>query len=129
MKRLIATICLLCYFGASSGATIQLHYCMDKLVSWSLNTKEKFKCSVCGMQKKGHKGCCHDDNKQIKIEKDYKASGIIYDFSGISLLPLKYPTEVQTLHSLIDTEIYTFSHAPPRTLKVPAYLSNRVFRI
>ena len=129
MKRLIATIFLVIYFVTSSGATIQLHYCMDKLMSWDVNGSSQSKCGTCGMKKKGHKGCCHDENRFIKIEKAHQASTLLYflqkfnpEFSSIAL-----PNSIGRVVNPILS--HPSNHAPPGLLKVPLYISNSVFRI
>jgi len=56
------------------GATIHMHFCMDKFVGWSLwhSDKDK-KCGKCGMkEKKG--GCCKDEHKQVKLNTEHQKS-------------------------------------------------------
>lgn len=130
MKKFVATIFLFVYFITSTGATVQLHYCMNKLVSWSLETKGKSVCNKCGMVKMKHKGCCHDENKIIKVDKDHKATFASFDFLKYSL-----PLHKNTSHSYEVLRIsnlavsYPKSNAPPVLSPVPVYLSNSVFRI
>lgn len=130
MKKFIATIFLLIYFVTSSGATIQLHYCMDRLVSWSVLSKENSKCGKCGMEFKGHSGCCHDESKPIKIEKTYKGASIYIALQKIVPLVIKN-SNASTVYILVVDPLVSFSstHAPPRTRTIPIYLSNSVFRI
>jgi len=85
MKKLLITITALVYFAVSSGATVNLHYCMGKLMSWDLSAKSKGKCDSCGMEKTGHKGCCHDEHKQLKVEKDQKVSESAFQFLWLAL--------------------------------------------
>ena len=130
MKRVAATIFLLVYFVTSSGATIQLHYCMDKLVSWSLNSKSKSNCSKCGMEKKGHKGCCHDESKFVKLDKVHKASANYFDFSKFQIQISKATFDC-TEHLYVSNPVlsYPTTNAPPLISKAPIYLFNSVFRI
>jgi len=130
MKRFLTTILALVYLTASNGATIHLHYCMGKLMSWDLSRKQEAKCGICGMGKKGHRGCCKDEQKVLQIEKDQKASKFSFQFLNISSstvsvtyagLPFVYP-------SAIVVENPT-ANAPPRPGKVPLFIRNRVFRI
>jgi hypothetical protein len=76
MKKLLSAMLALLYLGTSVGATVELHYCMGRLVEWSLWHKDNSICSNCGMEKKHEltKGCCKDEYKQIKIDKDQKLS-------------------------------------------------------
>ena len=130
MKKFLVTILAIIYLAASSGAMVNLHYCMGKLVSWSLSDKKDGICGSCGMQKAGHKGCCHDEQKLVKIEKDQKASETAFKFLDLSsgaivisftgLQPV-YPSSVVTDNP--------YPHAPPRLGAVPIFVLNCNFRI
>lgn len=72
MKRIALTILAFVYITVSSGATVHFHYCMDKLIGWGFTSKSSDKCGSCGMVKKDHKGCCHDEHKTIKASQDHK---------------------------------------------------------
>lgn len=80
MKKLLVTILAFVYLTVSSGATINMHYCMGKLMNWDLANAPKNKCSTCGMDKAAHKGCCKDEHKTLKIEKDQKTSESVFQF-------------------------------------------------
>ena len=68
MKKFFAAILAILYFATTTGATVHLHYCMDKLVEQSLWHSEKDQCSKCGMDKSlEKKGCCKDEYKQVKV--------------------------------------------------------------
>src|SRR6188508_3247887 len=69
MKKILVSILAVFYLASSVGATVHLHYCMDKFINWSLlNGGDK--CSKCGMEKDG--GCCKDENKFVKNSIDQK---------------------------------------------------------
>ncbi len=129
MKKFLATILALVYLTVSSGATVNLHYCMDKLMSWDLSHKSEGKCGTCGMEKAGHKGCCKDVHKVIQVEKDQKVSESAFQFLTISSdavavytdLPLIYPSS-----TVIENPT---AHAPPRLGAVPIFILNCNFRI
>ena len=77
MKRFCLAILAILYLTTSMGATIHLHYCMGELVECSLWNKNSSKCSKCGMEKNPEStdnGCCKDEHRHIKIEKDQKLS-------------------------------------------------------
>ena len=130
MKKIVATIFLLIYFVGSSGATIQLHYCMDKLIGWSLSSKEKSRCGKCGMEKKIQKGCCHDESRLVKLDKAYKAS-----FNSFGLV--KIEPQIQKLACGYLEHLFVFdpltslpnSNAPPIRRQTSIYIVNSVFRI
>jgi hypothetical protein len=130
MKKFLVTILAIVYLTVSSGATVNLHYCMGKLMSWNLSHKSEGKCGSCGMEKAGHKGCCHDEHKQLKIEKDQKASEFAFKFLITSSdtvlvsfidLAVTYPSS-----SVLDNRS---THAPPRLGAVPIFVLNCNFCI
>lgn len=130
MKRIAATLFLLVYLVTSTGATIQRHYCMDKIVSWSFSTTESSHCGKCGMEQQGHKGCCHDENKTIKLGKDYKAAFTSCNFLKPPALFFKN-SFAATEYLNVFRSVFSFpkSNAPPVVKTVPVYLSISVFRI
>src|SRR4051812_47249913 len=80
MKKILIAILLVTYMLSASGASVELHYCMGKLIGWDFEYSSKNDCGNCGMKTKPGKGCC--DNKQIqaKVDKDQQAA-----FNNISL--------------------------------------------
>lgn len=132
MKKLIVAILSFLYISTSGGATVQMHYCMDQLVDWSFgHNDEKNACKNCGMEKEssGMNGCCKDEQKQLKIEKDQKtAASVQLSLSLAVALPVTYLTFTVTPVSSL-TEEYPLSNAPPRTADCPDYIRNCTFRI
>lgn len=132
MKKLVVAILSFLYISASSGATLQMHYCMDKLVDWSIgHSDEKNTCNNCGMEKdgKGKNGCCKDEQKQLKIEKDQKiASAFELTFSLATAIPVSYPVYNFVGISSV-TEEFPLSNAPPRSPQLAVYIRNCTFRI
>jgi hypothetical protein len=127
MKKVLVSILAVFYLASSVGATVHLHYCMDKFIDWSL-LKGGDKCNKCGMEKDG--GCCKDENKFVKNNVDQKVAE-----SAIQLLQMAtvatptaliYPSE-HYFSSL--TQAYPTSNAPPRSNGVGIYILNSVFRI
>ena len=130
MKKFFVTILAVVYLTVSCGATVNLHYCMDKLKSWDLSHTSKSKCGSCGMQKGEDKGCCHDEHKQIKIEKDQKAAECSFqksltstnaDLTSFCILHVVYPNS-----TVLDNPS---THAPPLSGAVPIFVLNCNFRI
>lgn len=137
MKKFLATILAFIYLAASMGATVHLHYCMGKLKSWGLLDKETKSCTFCGMSKTSNDkdclsagtGCCKDEQKLIKTDKDQKVTQ-----SEIQLLKLS--SDGIAVNYLDHLSIPIFSstiefptaNAPPLG-KVPVFLRNRNFRI
>ena len=140
MKRFLATILAVVYLSASIGATVHLHYCMDKLVAWSFG-KEKSKtkaCPFCGMVKskidkhcgKEGKGCCKDEQKQVKLKNDQKVAEAAINLSQI---PAEATAPIFTYYSFEYfsslKELYPLTHAPPRTKNIALFVLNCDFRI
>lgn len=78
----------------------------------------------------GMKGCCKDEHKPIKIDKDQKAAESGYKF----LIP-SFDILATNLAILLDSHvaahavIYPTINAPPDLFKVPIFLRNNNFRI
>lgn len=131
MKKFLIAILAFLYLSTSVGATVHLHYCMDKLVDWGLWNNKSGKCSNCGMDKSEEKdnGCCKDQQKQVKLENDHKAA---VRYQVMQLLSVTISASFFEL-PLIDlasvTEGNPISHAPPRSSSKSVYIRNCVFRI
>jgi hypothetical protein len=130
LKRFVLAILSVFYLSSSIGATIHLHYCMDKLVALGLNKSDEKECSNCGMTKAGKDGCCKDDHKHVKIESDQKAtesSIFSFDyFSHVTIIPF---SEFQIASPKVSSFRLPYSNGPPKHRPTSLYLVNRVFRI
>jgi hypothetical protein len=130
MKKLLVTILALVYLTVSSGATVNLHYCMGKLMSWDLSSGSKTKCGSCGMEKAGHKGCCNDEQKTLKVDKDQKASESAFQFLSISSIAIATThTELPVIYTSTLVTDNPTAHAPPRLGGAPIFILNCNFRI
>jgi hypothetical protein len=132
MKKLTFAILALLYITTSTGATLNMHYCMGKLADWDLGHSTSKNCGSCGMEKGNERdnGCCKDEQKLIKNETDQKftqSSFFLFRFiapaelSGFAVLPLNRITLIPEYHPL--------SNAPPRCTDLPIYKLNRTFLI
>ena len=130
MKRLFAFILLLIYSVTSIGATVQLHYCMGKLSGWSLSWTQSKECSKCGMEKAhSDKGCCHDENKLLKIQDDQKANYLSLEISKLSVAaPITVDHSVTYLVPE-KNELLPKIKAPPLIGDFDLCIRNCVFRI
>src|SRR5882757_8658297 len=132
MKRVIISILAFLYISTSTGATIHLHYCMGKLVTWNLRHQPTDRCAKCGM-KTNHKskknGCCRDEYKQINNEKDQKLSqtDLILIHPAWFAIP-NSAIELSSIFLIAITETSPVSNAPPRS-QIALYLCNCVFLI
>ena len=130
MKKFFVTILALVYLTVSSGATVHLHYCMGKLMSWDFSAKSKSKCGSCGMEKRRHKGCCNDEQKMLKVDKDQKVSESAFQFLSISsgAIAISF-TGLQPVYPSSVVTDNPYPHAPPRLGAVPIFVLNCNFRI
>ena len=92
MKKVVVILLLFAYGISSFGATIHEHYCMDKLVSSSLENKIGgcgSKGTMGGMQKGK---CCKHVYKQVKVENHYKdaVAGMSYEKFIAAAIPAYY---------------------------------------
>jgi hypothetical protein len=133
MKKFIVSILAILYLSTSMGATIHLHYCMGKLVDWGIWESSGSKCSNCGMEKSHNsrdQGCCKDEFKQIKNDKDQKLTN---NFAHLSktvseVAPLCFPNYSISLPVISLNEIPN-ANAPPRSCTISLNIINCVFQI
>jgi len=132
MKKFLIAILAFLYLSTSAGATVHMHYCMDKLVDWGLWNNKSGKCSNCDMEKSVAKnnGCCKDEQKQVKLDNDQKVSETtVY----IAQLPMETVTPAFSNYSFEYVSSLTaelpVANAPPRMGKVTLFVRNCVFRI
>lgn len=128
MKKFIVAILAFSYLVTSIGATIHLHYCMDKLVTWSLSdSTEGDKCENCGMKKEDN--CCKDEKKVVKNITDQKTSEtfILNLAVFIAVIPSFASYELDFYSS--TTSGNNTPHAPPIESNQEIYLRNCVFLI
>ena len=138
MKRAIAAILAVFYLSTSLGATVHLHYCMGKLMSWTLMDNGDKNCTYCGMAKavgSDHcimvkRGCCQDEIKKLQIDKDQRVTESSFHFlnpsfdavlAGFQVLPGMRP-----FSAIVN---YPIAHGPPDPAKVPVFLRHCDFRI
>lgn len=126
MKKALVSILAVFYLSSSVGATLHLHYCMDKLVNWSLLSGDGDKCDKCGMEKDGR--CCKDEQKFLKNSVDQKATDPSIEITKLS--PFTSSAAVLNIFEFSSCRVHenTISHAPPISC-CDIYIRNCVFRI
>ncbi len=131
MKKLLLGILTILYFGVSTGATLHVHYCMGKMVGIDLVSKDKDHCHQCGMKiMNGGKGCCHDEQKSIKIANDQNSPEAAFQLIQLtSVAIVKNYTELPSvlMATLQGDEVNAQSLI--RSPQVAVYIRNCVFRI
>ncbi|MEJ7693543.1 hypothetical protein [Daejeonella sp.] len=130
MKKFIIILLATFYLGVSSGATVHLHYCMGKLMDWSMNYKKATKCGNCGMEKGDSKDCCKDQQHKLELKESLKASAIVFHFniSAVEAPLAAFIGQDKVYVDPVSTGNYP-SKAPSRTPDTPVYLRNCSFRI
>jgi hypothetical protein len=125
MKKILAILFSVFYFGFSSGAVFSVHYCMKELASVSQKVDDI--CSKCGVKTK--KDCCKTEIKIVKVDDSQKSDLLKIDF-------LKQFSEVlnqdfffidQSFSATKCTQIQI--NAPPENRSVPIYITHCNFRI
>lgn len=129
VKKFLATILCFVYVVASSGATIDFHYCMGKFIGWNVATPSLAKCSNCGMNKEEKKGCCNDKHETIQLKKDQLASTVNnVPNNHFVHIHHPYPSSIKPSFSFCIDVNTNYANSPPLN-SVSAYRLNCVFRI
>ena len=97
------------------GATVHVHYCMDKVIGWDLSQKESRTCGKCGMKESAtKKGCCKDEVKQLKIDNDYQKSIVSFLPKILSVPAIKfYPSLLEFNNVVFNNDVKTKYYSPP----------------
>ncbi len=130
MKRAVVAIFALFYLAVSSGFTVHLHYCMNRLAGWGLIHSNKDKCGVCGMHKGNAKGCCEDKHQVVKFTHDQKLTD--NTFVKIQKLNLSVPEHEfpgNTCTSLLNETWELYNLPPPHLRSIPLFICFCNYRI
>ncbi|MDP4263675.1 MAG: hypothetical protein Q8941_14200 [Bacteroidota bacterium] len=132
MKKVIIAILSVLYLSTSSGAMVNLHYCMGRLTNWTLGHDKSDICSKCGMKKsaKNNNDCCKDEHKFLKNNSDQKTAESAFQQAELSVAALPASFIEIAFHDFPSlTEEKPVCNAPPRSNGVATYIRNRVFLI
>ncbi len=129
MKKIIVSILAFLYITTSTGATMNMHYCMGLLADWDIGQSTPTKCSKCGSETKDN-GCCKDEHRFLKSQPDQKITESSFQLIKIIAVALP-PSFVEMAYNHIPTltENNPLSNAPPRTSDVAVYIRNCSFLI
>ena len=130
VKKTASMLLLFIYSLATVGATVHMHYCMDKYVGWSLYQSKNEKCGKCGMQKDASKGCCKDEHKYIQFKKEHQqppGSFIIPDFNQDAIL--NHPVTSRCNFGSCLNESCPIIHGPPLTNKLRSHILHCTYLI
>ena len=126
MKKILAILFSVFYFGFSSGAAFSVHFCMEEFVSVSQKTTDI--CAKCGVKEK--KGCCKTEIKVVKVDDSQKSDLLMIDF-----LSQIAPTLTEQNFFFADKSFSAAKftqrriNGPPEYRPVPIYLNHCNFRI
>jgi hypothetical protein len=133
MKKLFFFLLAVLYISSSCEASVYLHYCMGKPVSFSFSPGNSGTCHRCGMKKSAKgMGCCKDEQKIIKSDNSQKVTDLVSSDMAKKIfgkvLPSYSAFSVNICHSSADT--HCSSHGPPPgECPVSLYLMNCLFLI
>ena len=127
-KKLLIIFLLSIYALSSFGIGIKQFYCCGKLKSVSV-VFDNFTKQGCD-KGDGKDGCCKNKFQYFKVKDTHFASNEVtapFIFHSDPHLPVG---DIRIEFVALQNEIaVNNSHSPPRTITVPIYISNCVFRI
>lgn len=134
MKKVLVSILAVLYLGLSIGATIDVHYCMGKLLDVDFNhkTESDNTCNKCGMKKlPDGKGCCRNAHMALSIERVQNFAPCQFQFvqttsENVFTRNIHFPPSLITKLSF---KSYMSLNKFPGKSTIPIYLINRVIRI
>ena len=132
-KKLFFFILAVLYISSSCEASVYLHYCMGKPVSFSFSPGKSSTCHRCGMKKSARAmGCCKDEQKIIKSDKSQNITDLVS--ADTEQKKFVYVPTAYTAFSINicqpSTVIYYPLHGPPPGKNpVSLYLMNCFFLI
>ena len=130
MKKVTVFILALLYITTSSGVTINMHYCMGKLVDLNFSHNKDQNCSNCGMKETESNGCCEDEKKFLKIDNAQKIADAAYQlplFTSPALTNLFLEFSSVSVPSIMEE--HPLNNSPSRQQGLPLFILNCVFRI
>ena len=132
MKKIAVVILALLYIITTTGANLNLHYCMGELADWGLGSSKSKTCGFCGMDKgdENDNGCCKDEQKFVKNDSDQKfVESSLSILKIIAAAKLPYLTEIPADFFPFILEQNPVSHAPPRSKGQSLYKLHNSFLI
>ncbi|MBZ5858391.1 HYC_CC_PP family protein [Flavihumibacter profundi] len=128
MRKFITAILAILYLATSTGAVINMHYCMGEMTDWDLSSKASKNCQTCGMEKSDKKGnhCCKDEIKFVKNNTDQKSTeaSFHFAFTDAVAIPVSF-IEIPTVPVSSLTVGNPNSHAPPQRSSIGIYILDR----
>ncbi len=130
MKKVLAILFAVFYFTATSGVTVHMHYCMDKLANVNFSETSSKSCGKCGMHKDKSKDCCKETKSEFKVEKNQQLASYAFKIGQVyAIALLNSISGPNTLTVPAGFVGHPQSHAPPLRGDVPAFILNCTYRI
>ncbi|KMQ65055.1 hypothetical protein ACM46_12740 [Chryseobacterium angstadtii] len=126
MKKILAILFSVFYFGFSSGAAFSIHFCMKELISVSQKTTDI--CGKCEVKEK--KGCCKTEVKLVKVDDSQKSDLLTIDFLSLiapAFAQHQFFSQDKSFSATKFTQIKI--NGPPEYRPVPLYINHCNFRI
>ncbi len=109
LKKAVHIIISLSIVIATSGLTINMHYCQNRLVSTRILLNEKPCCN--------NKSCCHNESKFLKVDDNATlANTLTFDHIKVIKLSNLLHVDVQANYLVHSNTFYTLNkitHSPP----------------
>lgn len=132
VKKFLLSIFAVFYLAISSGFTVQVHYCMDKLSGWELSLMDEKQpsCERCGMHMNADNDCCKDEQKVVKFESDQKAQQQQnFVFHPLAIFQNLPQTNFASLNFISSVTIQVNLQQKPPELSLPLFVRHQNFRI
>lgn len=129
MRKLFASIMIICYLAFSCGIIINYHYCMGRLDSVKLFVAESNICAKCGMHTAKAHGCCGDEIKIIKIQDDQNVTTVYHSIKNIEAVAKTPSVFICASFCQDEGSLHYMANSPPLLTGQDSYLQNCVFRI
>jgi hypothetical protein len=130
MKKVLASITVLCYLLLTTGVVVNYHYCMKRLASVTLYAGETKVCGRCGMGMHQSFGCCHDEVEVIRVNADQNMAQAVVIAPNLTELKFSPVSDFLFIdYTNISIGKHHLNHSPPLLNSQDTYLQNCVFRI
>ena len=108
------------YGTTTVGATVHLHFCMNKFISFNFTETENKTCGKCGMKESAtKKGCCKDEVKQLKIDNDYQKSTLESFIKTFHVPTIKhFPSLLEFSAVVFNLDATAINYSPPLLLSI-----------
>lgn len=131
MRKLLISILAVMYMAAATGASINIHYCMDKMIGAEWGNSSGDDCGKCGMEKSSSKdNCCKEEQKLVKIDLDQKttdASIQLVKLAATAIDVHHFEISEDNISSIAEEE--PTSNAPPKGAPIALYKRNCTYLI